>query len=191
MPDYKLKGAYWTPDPLDYAHSISTASPPAWHKDLSNAVSTRAAVAAMLHGVDPEAYIRLCTNPYDFMLRAKVDRSSRLELGGKRIQSTSRYYVARQGEPLVKISPPVGGGIIGRYKRANKVTKAEYERVMEETGWQWDERVCTKNKSTYQERRMAFQAGWLVAECNDATDFSFDNVNYDFYVQEAKKLIIA
>jgi hypothetical protein len=76
----KLKGAYWTPDPLNYAQSIGEAQPPAWHKDLGNCVSIRAAVAAMVHNVPPETFIACCTNPYDFMLRVKVNRSDLLLL---------------------------------------------------------------------------------------------------------------
>lgn len=187
----KLKGAYWFPDPQNYADSISNASPPAWHKDLSAIVIQRAALAAMVDGIDPEVYIRAHSDPFDFMLRARCDRSSTMYLGECPIQRTTRYYVAREGAALVKISPPVAGGNVGHYKRANTVPQVEYERVMAETGNQWDERVCTKNKSRYEVRRIALQAGWNVAECNVASTFQFANVNYDFYVQETRKLIIA
>ncbi len=187
----KQKGAYWYPDPHNYADSISNASPPCWYKDLGNVVSVRAAVAAMVHGIDPETYIRAHSDPFDFMMRAKVDRASTLYLGDTPMQRTTRYYVARQGAAMVKVSPPVAGGVVGHYKRANGVSLAEYNRVMAETGNQWSEAVCTKNKSRYEERRIAFQAGWLVAECNDASRFQFSNVNYDYYIAEARKLIIA
>lgn len=237
----KLKGAYWSPDPLDYHASVSAAQPPAWHKDLGNVVSIRAAVAAMVHGIPPEQYIRLCTNPYDFMCRIKVKRSDALILknnhvikyyydyreltkeeyldfckavedeyarggspnapdfekhGLKKIitsidqeqQKNTRYYVSTDGAPLVKTAPPAGP--VGAYKRAAKVSESEYVRVMTETGWQWDDRVCTKNKSKYEQRETAIQAGHKVTICNDVENFRFDNVNYEWYVNEAKKLII-
>lgn len=185
----KLKGAaYWHPDPLDYAGSITAAE--SWHKDLSAPVIQRAAVAAMVHGVPPEAFIAAHSDPFDFMLRAKVGRSDTLLLGDREMQRVTRYYVAHHGAPLVKVSPPVAGGVVGQWKRANGVTKAEYERVMRETGGEWDERVCTRNRSKYTERRTTFEAGWNVAECNDAADFSFDNLNREYYVNEARKLII-
>lgn len=187
----KLKGRFWHPDPLNYAQSISEAQPPAWHKDLGNIISIRAANAAMIHGIDPETYIRAHTNPFDFMCRAKVDRSSTLLLGDRELQRTSRYYVARDGANLVKVSPPVAGGVIGQWKRANGVAKAQYDVEMQRTGGEWSEAVCTKNRSKYEARRIAFEAGWKVAECNDAADFRFDNVNYDYYIGEARKLIIA
>lgn len=191
MPKLKLKGAYQFPDPLDYANSISNSSPPGWHRDLSALVVPQAAVAAMVDNIPPETFIRLHTNRFDFMLRAKVNRTDRLMLGDVEQQKTMRYYIAHHGAPLIKISPPVAGGVIGHFKRANGVTKAHYDAVMTETGGAWDERVCTKNKSTYEERRTALQAGWIVAECNDISTFRFENLNYDWYIAEARKLIIA
>lgn len=184
----KTKGAYWSPDPLDYQGSISASQPPAWHKDLGNQVSIRAAIAAMVHGVDPEVFIRLTTNPFDFMCRIKVKRADHLLWGGQNIQKNTRYFVATGGKPLVKVSPPAGR--VGGFKRAPKVTEHEYNRVMAETGGQWDARVCTQNKSTYEQRETAIQAGFNVLLCNDVQDFDFSQINYDWYVQEAKKLII-
>ena len=190
MGKLKLKGAYWFPDPDDYARSISTASPPAWHRDHSAPIIQRAAVVAMVHGIDPEVFIRSHGDPFDFMLRAKVGRSDTLLLGQEPQQRVTRYYVARDGAPLVKVSPPVAGGVVGQYKRANGVTKQEYERVMRETGGAWNERVCTRNRSTYTERRTAFEAGYVVQQCNNASTFRFDNLNYAYYIDAARKLII-
>lgn len=187
----KQKGAYWHPDPANYAESISESSPPAWHKDLSALIVVRAAVVAMTEGIPPEIYIRAHTDPYDFMCRAKVDRSSKLMLGERQIQSTSRYYVALEGAELRKISPPAKGAQIGEYKRKNGVSDAEYERILAEIApGTHDERIHTKNKSKYETREMSIVAGWKVAECNNAADFRFNNLNYEWYIQEAKKLVI-
>lgn len=187
----KQIGAYWHPKPgEEYAHSISTASPPAWHKDFNPIIVTRAAVAAMVHGIDPETFIRCHTDPYDFMCRAKCDRASTLYLGDDPVQSTFRYYVAREGRPLVKVSPPPAGAVLGAYKRKNGVSEAEYRRVMQETGGEWHPDVCTGNRSKYEDRRTAIQAGWRVADCCNADAFRFDNVNYEFYIAESRKLII-
>lgn len=184
----KLKGAYWTPDPLDYHQSIAEAQPPAWHKDLGNAVSVRAAVAAMVHGVDPALFIGLSTNPFDFMCRIKVGRLDTLLHGGRPTQRNSRYYVSRDGQPLIKHSPPAGPA--GMFKRASGISEHEYNRVMHDVNWQWDARVCTKNKSKYEVRETAIEAGYKVSICNDAAQFSFYNVNQEWYIQEARKLIV-
>lgn len=187
----KQKGAYWHPDPLRFAESISEAGPPAWHKDFNPVVVTRAAVDAMVNGIDPETFIRLQTDPFDFMLRAKVDRASRLMIGDRQVQSTTRYFIARDGEPMKKVSPPTAGNEIGEYKRAAKISDHDYKRIMAEIGpGVWDERIHTKNKSKHQLREMSINQGWKVAECNRASDFRFDRIDYQWYVSEARKLII-
>lgn len=185
----KQKGAYWTPDPFNYADSISNASPPCWYKDLGNIVSTKAALAAMIHGVDPETFIRLHTDPFDFMCRARATAGAQLWLGDRQLQRTSRYYVALDGQPMRKVSPPAGP--LGAFKRANGVSEAAYNQRMIATDGEWDADVCTKNKSRYEIRETAIEAGWPIAECNDARAFRFDNVNIAWYVAEARKLIIA
>lgn len=188
----KQIGAYWHPKPgAGYAESISKASPPAWHKDFNPVIVPRAAVMALVHGIDPETYIRAHTDPFDFMCRVKVDRGSHLYLGDREIQRVTRYYVARDGLPMVKVSPPPAGATLGAYKRKGGVSQADYLRVMTANGGEWDADVCTGNKSKYEERRTAIEAGWRIAECNVATHFRFDNLDYQWYVNEAKKLIIA
>ena len=191
----KLKGAYWSPEPLRYGESIAEQQPPAWHKDLGNCVSVQAAVAAMVHGVDPDLYVRLNNNPFDFMLRYKVNKKDTLYCGGVPTQKNVRYYVARNGGELVKISPPAEGKIKGRYKKKNGVGEHEYNRISD-YGQVWDARVCTGNakkpdtQKKYEDRQTRAQAGFNVALCNHVAEFDFNNVNYDYYANEAKKLVI-
>lgn len=184
----KLKGAYWTPDPNRYHESIAESQPPAWHKNFSNVVSVRAAVENMLYGTDVETYIRSCVNPFDFCCAVKVKRTDKLLWGSQPVQRNTRFYISLDGQYLTKIMPPAGP--VGRYKRKVGVTEAEYNRVMTETNWEWDERVCSGNKSKYEERTTSLAAGYLVTVVNDIKDFRWDNINYDWYVQEALKLII-
>lgn len=184
----KTKGAYWSPDPLDYFASISAAQPPAWHKDLSNVVSIRAAVAAMVHGIPPEDFIRMTTNPYDFMNRIKVRKSDVLLHNGIEVQKNTRYYVSTNGGALVKIAPAAGPA--GAYKRAQKVSESDYNRAMTASGGQWVESVCTKNKSVYEARETAIEAGHKVTICNNVEQFDFNTINYDWYINESRKLII-
>lgn len=186
----KQKGAYWHPDPDNYADSITTASPPCWYKDLGNIASIRAAVANMVHGTDIAMSVAANTDDYDFMLRAKADRGSKLMLGERQIQSPTRYYIAKHGLPMCKLSPPPDGYKLGWPKRGQGVSEYEYFQVMQANNFQWDERVCTKNKGTYDERRTGIESGWLVADCNDARHFNRDNLNFDYYIGEARKLIV-
>ena len=191
-PALKQKGAYWHPEPGDrYFDSISEAQPPAWHKDLGNLVSIKAAIAAMVYGIDPEMFIRFHNDPFDFMLQIKVGRSDILKLGERKMQRNTRYYVALTGERMVKIAPPVSGAEVGDFKRASKIPDSLYNSVMQEIGpGVWDARIHTKNKSRHEMRETQIEAGWLVAECNEARYFNWNNLNYSYYVAEAKKLII-
>lgn len=184
----KLKGAYWTPDPLNYHKSITEAQPVAWHKNFSNVVSIRAAVAHMVHGVNIEQFIKMTTNPFDFICAVKIRRSDKLLWGGQEVQRNTRFYISNDGATLIKRLP--AQGTLGAFKQANGVTDNEYKRIMKETGGAWDIRVCTKNKSRYDIRETSIMAGYNVTICNNITDFRFDNINYDWYLQEALKLVV-
>lgn len=190
----KQKGAYWYPDPDNYADSISNASPPCWYKDLGNIASVRAAVAHMVHATDISMYLMMHAasglESFDFMLRAKATAMSHLELGDRPLQKVSRYYVAKVGQPLFKVMPPPEGYQVGDFKRAQGVSHSEYWDVMKEHGAPWNAPVCTKNQSRYDNTRTGIEVGWVVCECNDARKFDWNNVNFDYYVQEARKLVI-
>jgi hypothetical protein len=185
----KLKGAYWFP--VNFPYDISNSSPPAWHKNFSATVSVKAAVAHMVEGVDIERFVYGHTDPFDFMCRAKVDRASKLMIGDQEVQRITRYYVAHNGGHMCKVSPPVKGAKVGDYKRKNGISDFEYDSVLRTIApGQWDERIHTKNKSRYEIREMSIESGYKVAECNVASKFDFQNVNYEFYADKARKLVI-
>jgi hypothetical protein len=186
----KQKGAYWFP--RKFPEDISNSSPPAWHKDFSNCVSTMAAVEHMVKGVSIEQFIYSHQNPFDFMCRTKVDRSSKLMIGDQEVQRITRYYVANNGGAMRKISPPVKGANVGDYKRKNGISQFEYETVLGQIApGTWDERIHTKNKSKYEMRETGIESGFNVAECNVAARFDYQNVNYEWYMDKARKLVIA
>jgi hypothetical protein len=186
----KMKGAYWYP--VKFPDDISSAQPPAWHKDFSAQVSIMAAVDHMVNGTDIERFVYAHQNPFDFMCRAKVDRASKLYIGDEEVQRITRYYVAHNGGHMRKVSPPVKGAQVGDYKRKNGISDSDYHAVLQEIGpGVHDERIHTKNKSKYEIREMSIESGYKVADCNVASRFDFQNVNYDYYIDKAKKLVIA
>lgn len=185
----KMKGAYWHPDPMRYHDSINEQQPSAWHKDHSCYVVQRAAVAAMVHGIDPATYVNAHTDPFDFMLRAKCGRADQMLWGDEQQQRITRYYIAKDGKPLAIMRPPSGPE--GAYKRKNGLTDHEYHSVLSTLSeGQWDARIHTGNRSRYETRRTAVQAGHSVAICNNADEFDWSNLNRDWYINEARKLII-
>ena len=184
MEDGKLKrkGAYWYPlNEKEYEGW--------WNKDYSNLASKRAAEKLMTHSWSVETAIRLVTDPFDFMLRYKATGSSKLYIGETKQLKTVRYYVAHNGEAMKKISAPKGE--IGQYKRASKLKDDFFNKILEEIGRDvWDERIHTKNKSKYAMTTTSVQAGWKVKQCNKASDFNWNDVDWTYYIEEAKKIVI-
>jgi len=78
-----------------------------WNQNHSALVVPKAAEAFLLHGTDPNVFLRDHDDIMDFMLRTKVPRTSRLYWGDKQIQNVSRYYISNEGERLLKIMPPL------------------------------------------------------------------------------------
>ena len=135
------------------------------------------------------------------------------------LQHITRYFVARNGGSLVKVSPPTGEP--GTWKRRAKITDEFYNAVMREiahitadeldamggvpskdgvmyegtmyyfdaAGTPWDARIHTGNRSKHDTRELSICAGWRVMECADAGDFKWGELNYDYYIAEAEKLV--
>lgn len=101
----KLKGAY---EFMDFDKL-------GWHKNHSAMVIPMAVKAHLVDGIDYEEFIRLHENKFDFMLRTKVPRSSKLVLvvddEDVPLQNICRYYPAKEGGgKLIKIMPPLVEG---------------------------------------------------------------------------------
>lgn len=183
----KLKGRFWYP--VKFPDDISNASPPAWHKDLSALIATKAAVEHMTTGADIARVIHECDDPFLFMLRQKVDRSYKLFIGERETQRILRYYMARDGAPLRKVMPPEGPA--GHYKRKQKISDHEYYSVLQTLPPNThDPRIHTANKSRYEQREQGLQAGFLVADCCRASDFDWNRVDYSWYIESARKLVV-
>lgn len=94
-----------------------------WHQNQSALIIPMAAEAAVVHGKDIREFIESYYSKetmFDFMLRTKVDRSSRLVLvmeDGSEVeqQRICRYYPSKSGGKLVKIMKPLEEG--GDYRR--------------------------------------------------------------------------
>lgn len=194
--DVKRKGAY------EYKQQ--------WHQDHSSPIIAMAAEAVLVYGEDLSTFIHCHTNIHDFMLRAKVGKPDQLILTdpltghAEELQKVTRYYVAQTGGSLTKVSPPIQGAKEGQWKRATKLTDSYYNSVLDELrstdysshgieldsiGLPWDERINTKNRSLYKIRIEAINKGYFVKPCNDMIDASWDDINFNYYIDEAKKLI--
>ncbi len=127
-----------------------------WHQNQGGLVIPMAAEANMIYGTDIKDFVQTHNNLYNFMLRTKVPRNSKLMLvmeDGTEIQQQNicRYYACKDGGKLVKIMPAlIEGG---------------------------------------EDRRFSIDSSWNVKTCNNIKDFSND-IDYDYYIAEAKKLVV-
>jgi hypothetical protein len=199
----KRKGSYETLPPGE-------RKPMGWHQDTSGIVVAKAAEAALTRGVSVRSFIINHPDIMDFMMRAKVPKSCRLELGGKVVQRICRYLVTTWGDDLVRVSPPTEGYEVGQWKRRPGISDLTYKTIHEsvdcwipgcgldrgnpsifdEQGYAWDERINTKNRSRYGIRYVSEQAGQLVQLFNDI-DGPIDRtiINYEYYIQRAERLV--
>lgn len=85
-----------------------------WHKNHSAMVIAKAVLHELVEGGSAKDYILNHKDPYDFMLRTKVPRNSRLvlEKDGEEVllQNICRYYPSTEGGKLIKIMPPLKEG---------------------------------------------------------------------------------
>jgi hypothetical protein len=128
-----------------------------WHQDQGGLVIRKAAEAHILHRADIRNFITNHEDNYDFMMRTKVPRSSKLVLvladGTEQVQqNTCRFYACRAGADLVKVMPPL--------------------------------------KDDLEPRRLSIGAGWGMWVCNNVKDFNREDLDYNYYVDMAEKLII-
>lgn len=82
-----------------------------WHKNFSSLVIKKAADAYIRLGTDPKDFIVNHPVDYDFFLRTKVPKNSRLVgdwgYDEEPLQNVTRYYVSNEGCELFKIMPPL------------------------------------------------------------------------------------
>jgi len=156
-----------------------------WHQNHSALVIPKAAEAFVLFDKEIESFIINHGCKYDFMLRTKVPRSSKLYWGDTQIQNVSRYYVSNSGERLLKVMPPIPkNGFLYRLDKDEQVvhTKGDIARL-EKKGYERIGEVIIRK-----ERHIAIQSGFVVKVCNDIKRYDGD-INFAYYIEETKKMV--
>ena len=191
-PDGKTKriGAYGY-ERASEAPNFSTREK-GWDSDWSALIVPKAAEAALVHGADIVEFI---TSPerdiMDFMLRTKTPNNSKLVLvNDEGVEETqhkvTRFYISHLGGKLVKLSPPTKPHEVDTFKKAQKITDAEYFKYDPYT---WNPAVHTKNKSKNKIKRTGIAVGWKVEVCNDIRTVNASNINHEYYIAETRKLV--
>lgn len=169
-----------------------------WHQNQSAPIIAKAVCDYMVDGTPVEETITNHEDIYDFMLRTKVPRSSRLvgetyndkgEIDSTvELQRITRYYVATEGVELIKIMPPLKAELEvkvyvdqegNEYFAKNKTEEARYKKY----------EYIGDRTIKGEDRRIGIESGEKVCVCNDIRDYK-NNINYNWYINEAKKLVI-
>lgn len=165
------------------------------HKNQSALVVKMAAEAYLVRGEDPEEFIRNHDDKFDYMLRTKVPRSSKLVLvdeegNDEQVQNICRYYVSTKGRNMVKIMPPTSPTKTEKLytdpESLDEViisTKTEISKY-EKKGYEYTRDVETPCP----DRRFDIESGWKVKVTNDIKVFDWD-IDYDYYIERTWKLI--
>lgn len=98
-----------------------------WHQNHGALVVPKVVEKVLIEGAPIRATVESWPDIYDFMLRTKVPRSSKLLIEypdgtSEYVQNTTRYHIAKGGGRLFKIMPPLKG-------------KNEWRRIGVESGW--------------------------------------------------------
>lgn len=143
-----------------YGYKISN-SELEWHKNHSSLVVQRATEAVLVRGDTVENFIYNHENVMDFMLRTKVPRTSRL-VSSVPIPDTDQFIDTPLQNTTRYYISKTGGSLV---------------KIM----------PPLKNKTV--DRRIGINVGWLTTECNDIRTVVPENIDYRYYINEAKKLI--
>lgn len=166
-----------------------------WHKNQSAIVVAKAAEAALVRGDNIERFIRqhLKTDPLDFMLRTKVNRTDWVyhETDNTRTetQRVSRYFVSNSGGRLIKEMLPTDK------QRKEWLKKPHWEHVdtgaikqaVKAPSGKWVR--CPPPSEEPPIRRTGINAGFNVTLCNKLDGLNMSDVNISFYVNETRKLV--
>lgn len=185
----KLKGAY----------NYKYAEEGLWERDFSALVIPKAAVAYLTEGKDIESFIYSHKDEFDFCLRTKIRRSDRLLLEGSdgtrtKLQRITRYYAAKKGGILWKEMPPTEAQLDKWKTGDHYIHRKNGKYVVKFAGQKPDsgmfDLVPVEQRQPLPPRRESkLEANYLVAECNNIDDFDWSNLDYSYYVTEARKLV--
>ena len=182
-----------------YEHDYITGH--LWNKDFSALVVPKAAEAHMVHGIPLREFIENHDDAFDFMLRAKVRRSDQLVISQPCQLWWNREHDEYVTTPFGQDYPEADfENVTNGLKKHIKLAHDQGVDAFIDTPLQGVTRYYVAKSGGYLfklmpptygktiNRRNSLCAGWKVKECNDIRHAAPD-INYDYYVQEAQKLL--
>jgi len=176
-----------------YTHETQRENPATrevqWHKDHSALVVPKAAEAEMIHGVPVRDFIMNHADPYDFMLRSKVSGKTRQRLfpagsvDTPAVPETDVTHTDSKGNVVQHMifEPDAGMWL-------QKLTR--YYIAKNGHPLQTVHKPAPAAAMRRKERIIGVCVGWNVATCDDVSEFDPANLDHEWYINEAEKLVI-
>lgn len=190
--ELKNKGAY--------EHKLTEEG--SWHKNFNRLVVAKAAEASLVRGQSTREFIENHGELMDFMCRTKVQRSDTVytvdnDNNRTKQQRVTRYIAAVQGDSIIKVMPPTPAQIelyeIGDHYQHESTGTYEVKKPGVKPSSGRYKPVPEHLKRTVPDRVERLEAECRVQTCNTLNETVIDqlwqNLNYDFYINEANKLV--
>lgn len=181
-----------------------------WHQNHSALIVPKAVEQFYVYGSSIEKTIQEHEDIYDFMLRAKVNRTSRLvarweDEPDEELPRITRYFVSNYGPELIKIMPPTKRKVTKKMIKDwdDQLTDEMIEKIngfmqkiepfkLADVGIQeCDHTLKLVQDMQPREREIAIDKEFSVCPCNDSIPSIYSaDINYNYYIDQAKKLII-
>lgn len=188
----KYKGAY----------EYNLAETGQWHKNFNYRIVAMAAEAELIDGTPVAEFIHQHygkpENRELFCMRSKCDRNSRIVLNvngeDTELQRITRYYASVDGGELVKIMPPTPAQIelykVGDHYQHESTGAYEVKKQGVKPPSGRYKPVPPHLKREVPDRRSRIEATCAVAPCNVLDDFNWDELDVEYYIEQAKKLVV-
>lgn len=193
----KLDGGLKNIGAYAYAHAKNGA----WDKNFDSRIVAMAAEEALVRGGNVRDFIYSHLNNDDnrflFCLKTKVDRNTTVVIntadGDEVCQRITRYYAAINGGKLVKIMKPTQAQVdkynngdhyrhvkSGDYKVVSPTAKPPAKTYIP---------VPVEERPPIPDRRISIESSCMAAQCNKIALFDWDNLNVEWYITQANKLV--
>lgn len=165
-----------------------------WGKDHSALVVQKAACAAMVDGIPVREFVYNHSDGFDFLLRSKATGKTRQRLFHAGSVDHDPYAeVDEQGNPVGHTDRE---GVYHRHmvfepdagEWLQKMTR--YYMAKNGSPLQMIHAAAPASKEKRKHRIIGKHVGWNVAVCDDIEDFDPTNIDYEWYISEAEKLVI-
>lgn len=167
----------------DYDYEMKVGGNIAWNKNFSMLVVPKAAETHLIRGVNISEFIHNHDNNFDFCLSVKANKTQKLMWGDEEIQKTTRYYVSKIGKSLVQINSELPKTT----RKKQEILNNELLAGRDGSGLFKLTKSGDPQPLTPVNRKIGINVGRVVTICNDGI-MDRSNIDYDFYIQEVKKL---